>query len=243
VVGWLLRREPAGPPVGLPHCDLLVVDAAKRAGGAPHRSQGPGLIGCHRDHYISGEPFGCGHHQLRSKAPRSASGGRPICPARPPATAKTSGSARWRSRERTATYDARKSGIVISHRAQREARVVGSPPGVPIWIPEAVRHPTAVDLLAPALSRPRGCRLGQHPGNSARPTLCASAGPPKPSALPSSIPTSARPGGPEGQRHASGLNTVSSTSGPASWPLVKRPGRLRSATPHDQADSLLHPAA
>ena len=41
------------------HRDLLVVDAAKRAGGAPHRSQGPGLIGCHRDHYISGEPFGC----------------------------------------------------------------------------------------------------------------------------------------------------------------------------------------
>ena len=50
--GWLARSgavgvvlwEPVGPPEGLPHQDLLAVDALERAGGAPHC--------CHRDHHI-----------------------------------------------------------------------------------------------------------------------------------------------------------------------------------------------
>jgi hypothetical protein len=62
----LFRREPAGPPEGFPHQDLLVVDGLERAGGAPHCLQRPGarcgLVCCHRNHHVA-DRFGCGHHR------------------------------------------------------------------------------------------------------------------------------------------------------------------------------------
>ena len=52
-------REPAGPPEGLPHQGLLVVDALERAGGAPHCG--------HRDHHILVLLWLASHHRARGQ--------------------------------------------------------------------------------------------------------------------------------------------------------------------------------
>src|SRR5690348_10982107 len=83
----LLLREPVGPPEGLPHRGLLVVDALERAGGAADWG--------HRDHHILvvlwlPEPSGVDIIETRAKAPGSTWDGCRILTALPsPVAAKT----------------------------------------------------------------------------------------------------------------------------------------------------------